>query len=539
MEKEIISLQLAHLLGETFQQQEIQKQLEQPKHKDHGDVAFPCFSLAKHFRKNPQKIAEDLSSKLDHPIFSKTKAVHGYVNIFLDQTFMTEHILNRVLTEGYGTHSFGEGEHVVIDLSAPNIAKPFSMGHLRSTVIGNALANLAETCGYTPVKINYIGDYGTQFGHLLAAYKKWGHAEAVRQAPLKELSEIYVRFHEEAEDFPSLMEEGRDWFKRLEHGDEEALELWRWFRELSLEEFNHIYNRLGVSFDLTRGESYYTDTMAETISLLERKGLLEESDGALVVKLDEFDLPPCLIVKSNGTTTYATRDVTAAIDRYQSYTFSKSLYVVGNEQTLHFQQVKRVLEKAGFTWADDMHHVSFGMMLQNGKKMSTRKGRTILLEDVLREAGERAGNHQIGTGAVIFHDLKHYRQNDVEFSLEDLLTFEGTTGPYLQYTYARAVSLLRKTSFEKKTTWIDPSGWELVKHLHTFPDETARAFQASDPSIIAKYLLRLAKAFNQYYSGTKILQEDQLNERLTLVHAVTLVLGKGLAILGIEAVEDM
>ncbi|SDJ50194.1 arginine--tRNA ligase [Salimicrobium halophilum] len=539
MEKEIISLQLAHLLGESFKQKDIYDQLEKPKYKDHGDVAFPCFSLAKHLRTNPKQIAEDLSSKLDHPILSKSEAVHGYVNIFLDQDFMTEHILSRVLTEGYGSHSFGRGENVVIDLSAPNIAKPFSMGHLRSTVIGNSLANLAETCGYTPVKINYIGDYGTQFGHLLAAYKKWGDAEAVRQAPLKELSEIYVRFHHESESDPSLIEEGREWFKRLEQGDEEALALWKWFRELSLEKFQDIYDQLDVSFDLTRGESYYSDKMETTISLLESKGLLEESDGALVVKLDEFDLPPCLIVKSNGTTTYATRDVTAAIDRYQSYSFSKSLYVVGNEQTLHFQQIRRVLEKAGFAWANDMYHVSFGMMLQDGKKMSTRKGRTILLEDVLKEAGNRAGDNKIGTGAVLFHDLKHYRQNDVEFSLEDMLTFEGITGPYLQYTYARALSLLNKTSFEKKTGLSDPGAWELVKQLHAFPDETARAFHEFDPSIVARYLLGLAKYFNQYYAGTKILQEDQLDERLTLVYGVTLVLKEGLGILGIEAVEEM
>lgn len=540
MEKEIIALQLAHILGEEFPPEDLQQKLEQPKHSQHGDVAFPCFFLASHFRRNPKEIAAELSSQLDHPIFAKTEAVHGYVNIFLDQPFMTNHILSRALSEEYGAHAFGEGERVVLDMSAPNIAKQFSMGHLRSTIIGNSLARLAEKCGYTSVKINYIGDYGTQFGHLLAAYKKWGDEETIQQAPLKELSNIYVRFHEESKQDPSLIEEGRNWFKRLEEGDAEAVALWKWFRELSLLKFDEIYEQLGVSFDLTRGEAYYSDKMGETVSLLEEKGLVEKSEGALVVRLDEYDLPPCLIVKSNGTTTYATRDLTAAIDRYRTYHFTKSLYVVGNEQTLHFEQIKKVLEKAGFEWASSMQHVSFGMMLQDGKKMSTRKGRTILLEDVLQEASERAGgNSKIGTGAVIFHDLKHQRQNDVEFSLDDMLTFEGTTGPYVQYTYARAVSLLEKATYSIKTGLDDSSAWEVIKQLHAFPDEIQRAFLESDPSIVARYVLRLAKNFNQYYAHTKILQADQLDERLTLVYAVTQVLQEGLSLLGMETLEEM
>ncbi|SIS49050.1 arginine--tRNA ligase [Salimicrobium flavidum] len=540
MEKEIIALQLAHILGEEFPPEDLQQKLEYPKHSQHGDISFPCFFLAGHFRRNPKEIAEELSSQLTHPIFTKTEAVHGYVNIFLDQPFMTNHVLNRVLQEGYGSHSFGEGERVVLDLSAPNIAKPFSMGHLRSTIIGNSLALLAEKCGYTSVKINYIGDYGTQFGHLLAAYKKWGDEETIQKAPLKELSNIYVRFHEESKHDPSLIEEGREWFKRLEKGGTEAVTLWKWFRELSLLKFDEIYEQLGISFDMTRGEAYYSDKMEETISLLEEKGMVEKSDGALVVRLDEYDLPPCLIVKSNGTTTYATRDLTAAIDRYRTYGFSKSLYVVGNEQTLHFEQIKKVLEKAGFPWASSMQHISFGMMLQNGKKMSTRKGRTILLEDVLQEAGERAGgNNRIGTGAVIFHDLKHHRLNDVEFSLDDMLTFEGTTGPYIQYTYARAISLLDKAEFSLNTELDDSSAWEVVKQLHAFPEEIERAFLQSDPSIIARYVLRLAKYFNQYYAHTKILQADQLDKRLTLVFSVTKVLEEGLHLLGMETVEKM
>ncbi|WP_102336240.1 arginine--tRNA ligase [Salimicrobium jeotgali] len=540
MEKEIIALQLAHILGEEFTPEDLKQKLEQPKHSSHGDIAFPCFFLARHFRKNPQNIAEDVSAQLNHPIFADTEALHGYVNIFLDQSFMTDHILRRATHIDYGRHRFGNGERVVLDLSAPNIAKPFSMGHLRSTIIGNSLGLLAEYCGYKPVKINYIGDYGTQFGRLLAAYERWGDKDTLQENPLKMLSDIYVRFHEEAKQNPSLTEAGRDWFKRLEEGEEEAAALWSRFRELSLEEFDKIYEQLDITFDLTRGEAYYSDKMGKTIAILEEKGLLEQSEGALVVRLDEYDLPPCLIVKSNGTTTYATRDLTAAIDRYLAYHFAESLYVVGNEQTLHFEQIRKVLEKAGFPWASSMKHISFGMMLQDGKKMSTRKGRTILLEDVLEEARERAGgNADIGTGAVIFHDLKHQRQNEVEFSLDDMLTFEGNTGPYLQYTYARAVSLTEKADFDFRTDLKDGSAWELVKQLHLFPDETERAFYQKDPSIIARYLLKLSKHFNQYYANTKILQTDQTDQRLTLVQAVITVLKKGLLLLGMKPVEKM
>ncbi|UOQ92484.1 arginine--tRNA ligase [Halobacillus shinanisalinarum] len=560
MEKHVLALQLSHLLGEEYSRDWVHSLIEIPKQEELGDLAFPCFQLAKSFRQPPAKIAGQLAPRLKHDLFASVQPTGGYINIFLNQRFVTEHTLKQLLTSGtdYGSHEFGANKNVVLDMSAPNIAKPFSMGHLRSTVIGNALANLADKCGYETVKINYIGDYGTQFGKLLAAYKKWGNEELVRATPLPELTKIYVKFHEESKQNPSLIEEGRDWFKKLEQNDPEAIELWKWFKDASLTEFNKIYNLLGVSFDLTRGEAYYNDKMDTTVDLLKDKGLLAESDGAKVVPLDKESLPPCLIMKSDGTTIYATRDLTAAIDRYHSYKFDEALYVVGHEQTLHFQQIKHVLKKLNLPWAQDIKHISFGMMLQNGTKMSTRRGKTILLEEVLKEAIERAKANieeknpgladkdlvakQVGAGAVIFHDLKHDRRNDVEFSLEDMLTFEGDTAPYLQYAYVRAQSILDKGEFklDKADVSLDDSeAWPLVKQLRHFPDIVEKAYTEYDPSKVARYLLDAAKTFNKYYAGTRILQEDQLDARLTLVHGFSLVIKEGLRLLGIQTPNKM
>ncbi|WP_281659218.1 arginine--tRNA ligase [Halobacillus sp. Cin3] len=559
MEKQMTALQISHILGEEYPREWVESLIEVPKKASFGDVSFPCFALAKSMRKKPAIIAGEIATRLKHPVFDQVEVQGGYINIFFDRAFITEHTLNQVLEdpEAYGSHTFGEGKNVVFDMSSPNIAKPFSMGHLRSTVIGNALANLMEKCGYTPVKVNYIGDYGTQFGKLLAAYTRWGDPDVVEADPIKELTKLYVTFHEAAEKEPSLIEEGREWFKKLETQDPEALTLWNWFREASLNEFNTLYEMLGVDFDWTRGEAYYTDKMEPVIKLLDKKGLLETSEGADVVQLGDT-MPPCLIRKSNGTTTYATRDLAAAIDRYQSYPFEKSLYVVGSEQSLHFQQMKLVLKKAGFEWADRLEHVSFGMILQDGKKMSTRKGKTILLEEALEEAVAQAllnmkeknpnltnpeeTARQVGVGAVIFHDLKQDRRHDIEFSLEDMLTFEGNTGPYLQYTHARACSLLRKGSFSAETpqpAGDDPEAWPLVKAVRAFPEMTQTACSTNDPSKIARYLLDLARTFNHYYAKSKILGSPSQQERLTLVYAFTVVLKEGLRLLGMAAPEHM
>ncbi|MCA0971978.1 arginine--tRNA ligase [Halobacillus litoralis] len=560
MEKHVTALQIAHLLGEEFSREWIHALIEVPKKDSFGDLAFPCFQLAKTFRKSPQSIAEELASKINHPHISKAEAKGGYVNLFLDQDFFTSHTLKEVLSNGenYGAHTIGEGKTVVLDLSSPNIAKPFSMGHLRSTIIGNTISHLAEKCGYETVKINYVGDYGTQFGKLVAAYTHWGDDQAIKEDPLTELTRIYVKFHEEAETNPSLIDEGRSYFKKLEDGDEEVVALWSWFKDVSLVEFDRIYDLLGVEFDLTRGEAYYNDKMDPIIEDIKQKGWLEESDGAQVVRLDEEGLPPCLVRKSNGTTTYATRDLAAAVDRYNTYSFSEALYLVGHEQTLHFQQVKHVLDKMDLPWAANMHHVPFGMILKDGKKMSTRAGKTVLLEEVLQEAIERAGANiaeknpgleerdqvarQVGVGAVIFHDLKHNRTNDVEFSLDEMLSFEGHTGPYVQYTHVRTLSLLKKAGFELEHAEVelsDEQAWGVVKHVRSFPHVIQESYQAYDPSKLAKYLLDLAKSFNQYYAHTQVLGSDQEKGRLTLIYAVQVILNEGLSLLGIEAPENM
>ncbi|WP_432613160.1 arginine--tRNA ligase [Halobacillus litoralis] len=560
VEKHILALQLSHILGEDFPRDWVHGLIETPKQADHGDLAFPCFQLAKMFRKSPAEIAKEIAPKLQHQVFQQVRPVGGYINIFLNQSFIADHTLQQLLADPgqFGDLQFGKGETIVLDMSAPNIAKPFSMGHLRSTVIGNALANLAEKCGYETVKINYIGDYGTQFGKLLAAYQKWGDEKSVRENPIQELTKIYVKFHEASKEDPSLIDEGRSWFKKLEEQDDEAVKLWRWFKDASLEEFEKIYRLLGIDFDLIRGEAYYNDKMSDTINLLRDEQLLVDSEGAQVVRLDEVGLPPCLIRKSDGTTIYATRDLTAAIDRFNNYQFNEALYVVGHEQTLHFQQIQQVLQKMNFSWAPNLKHISFGMMLKDGKKMSTRQGKTVLLEQVLKEAITRAEENieeknptlanageiaeQVGVGAVIFHDLKHDRRNDVEFSLEDMLTFEGNTAPYIQYTHARAASLLEKGSFRLKdavTTFDDELAWPIIKLVRNYPVVVENAYKDYDPSKIAKYLLDASRAFNQYYAKTKILESDQQQARLTVIFALTVVLKDGLNILGIQAPLQM
>ncbi len=537
----------------------IEQLLEKPKFAHLGDLAFPCFTLAKSMRKAPQLIAEEIAEKIESPLIDHVEVVSGYINIFFQQPLVAAKVMEEILEqkEHYGDFPQDKGV-MTIDLSSPNIAKPFSMGHLRSTVIGNALGLIAEKNGYTPIRINHLGDWGTQFGKLIVAYKRWGKEEEVRKNPIKELLKLYVLFHEKAEEDPLLNEEGRKWFNYLEQGNEEATELWKWFRKESLEEFNKIYQLLGISFDSNNGEAFFNDKMEAVVDLLKEKQLLVESEGAQVVELEDF--PPCLIKKSDGATLYATRDLAAAIYRQENYRFVKSLYVVGNEQTLHFKQLFQVLEKMGYDWAKGMAHIPFGMMLKDGKKMSTRKGKVVLLEEVLQAAIELAEKNieeknpllemkeevakQVGTGAIIFHDLKHYRLTDIEFSLEDMLKFEGETGPYIQYTHARACSLLRKGQFSHPATiadlqWDDVS-FPIVKILMDFPISVEKAIEHYDPSEIAKYVIDLAKAFNKYYGHVQILEEnDEKEARLSLVYAVTLVLKEGLRLLGISAPEAM
>jgi len=536
------------------------KVIEIPKDSTLGDLAFPCFILAKHFKKAPHQIAQELGAKLKHPLFQKVEVVGPYINIHLNRSIIGKDLIHTILDEkiDYGSQTWGNKQTIVLDFSSPNIAKTFSMGHLRSTVIGNALANIARKCGFQTVSINHLGDWGTQFGKLITAYKLWGNERKVKDNPIQELFILYKKFHEEAESDPSLEEHGRAAFKRLEDGNKEALELWEWFKNVSLIEFKKIYRLLGITFDEYTGEAFYNHKMERIFDLLTKQQLLEQSDGADVVQLNEFGLPPCLIRKSDGASLYATRDLAAALYRQETYQFTKALYVVGHEQSIHFQQVFTVLKKLGFDWSEGMTHVPFGLYLQNGKKMSTRKGRVVLLEEVLKEVitmalknieeknptldnKEEVARH-IGVGAIIFHDLKNHRMNNIEFSLEDMLTFEGETGPYVQYTYARACSLLRKGNYQspRYTSLTDHESWEVIKQLKSFPNKIASAFHQNDPSIIAKYVIDVAQAFNKYYGKVRILELNEgLESRLALVESVTIVLKEGLRLLGIHAPNQM
>lgn len=550
---------LSRVIGDGLTVDEIEALIEKPKHEAHGDLAFPCFQLAKAYRKAPVMIAADLANELTDALFTKVEAAGPYVNVFLSRDVVSQEIINTVLDEkaDYATHAARQ-ETIVTDFSSPNIAKPFSMGHLRSTVIGNAINQIARKNGYDVVGVNHLGDWGTQFGKLMVAYKKWGDEAAVRENPIAELLKLYVHFHEEAKTQPELEDEGRAWFKKLEDGDAEANELWQWFRDESLKEFQKVYDLLGVEFDSFNGEAFYNDKMDRIVAMLEEKNLLVESEGAMVVSLEEENLPPCLIKKKDGATLYATRDLAAAVYRYETYNFVQANYVVGGEQALHFKQLFTVLRKLGYDFVDGMHHVPFGLILQEGKKMSTRKGRIVLLEEVLKEAIEKAQANialknpelanaedvarMVGVGAVIFHDLKNERINNIEFDLDSMLKFEGETGPYVQYTNARANSLLRKGNYDGSTFAgaEDDYSWGVVTMLNAFPHVITRAHERREPSIISRYVLDLAQSFNKYYGQVRVLEDDaQKQSRLALVKAVTIVLTEGLRLLGVEAPEEM
>ncbi len=536
--------------------------LEKPKSSEMGDIAFPAFSLAKVERKAPQAIATDIVEKLDTTGFEKVVATGPYVNFFLDKDAISHQVLTDVIAkkDQYGQLNIGQGRNVTIDMSSPNIAKPFSVGHLRSTVIGDALANIHGKLGFNPIRINHLGDWGKQFGMLIVAYKLWGDKTAVEADPISELLKLYVRINAEAEEKPELDEEARQWFKKLEDGDQEALELWQWFRDESLVEFNRIYEKLDVHFDSFNGEAFYNDKMDEGIQILEEKGLLQESKGALIVDLERYNLPPALIRKTDGATLYITRDMATAIYRKRTYDFVKSIYVVGQEQINHFKQLKAVLKEMGFDWSDDMTHITFGLVTKDKKKLSTRKGNIILLEPTLDEAILRALSqieaknpnlenkeevaHAVGVGAVKFFDLKTDRDNGYDFDLEAMVSFEGETGPYVQYAYARIQSILRKANFvpstENNYKLADAESWEIIKHIQNFSTVVERAGDKFDPSLIAKYAINLAQAFNKYYAHTRILDESpERDSRLALAYATGVVLKEALRLLGVKAPEKM
>ncbi|HEM5615230.1 arginine--tRNA ligase [Streptococcus suis] len=560
-QKQVIAERLAAILP-SLEVEAIYNLLEKPKSSEMGDIAFPAFSLAKVERKAPQAIAADIVEKLDTTGFEKVVATGPYVNFFLDKAAISHQVLTDVITEKdqYGKLNIGQGRNVTIDMSSPNIAKPFSVGHLRSTVIGDALANIHEKLGYKPIRINHLGDWGKQFGMLIVAYKLWGDKAAVEADPISELLKLYVRINAEAEEKPELDDEARQWFKKLEDGDSEAHELWQWFRDESLVEFNRIYDKLDVTFDSYNGEAFYNDKMDEGIQILEEKGLLQESKGARIVDLESYNLPPALIMKTDGATLYITRDMATAKYRKRTYDFVKSIYIVGQEQINHFKQLKAVLKEMDFDWSDDMTHVTFGLVTKDKKKLSTRKGNIILLEPTLDEAISRALTqieaknpdlenkeevaHAVGVGAVKFYDLKTDRDNGYDFDLEAMVSFEGETGPYVQYAYARIQSILRKANFvpsaENDYKLADAESWDIIKHIQNFSNVVERAGDKFDPSLIAKYAINLAQAFNKYYAHTRILDESpERDSRLALAYATGLVLKEALRLLGVKAPEKM
>ena len=519
--------------------------------------------MAKTLRKSPQIIAGEIAEKIDTKGFEKVIAVGPYVNFFLDKNATASEVIREVLAEGehYGDANIGEGGNVPIDMSAPNIAKPFSIGHLRSTVIGDSIAKIYEKLGYQPIKINHLGDWGKQFGLLITAYKKYGDEATITANPIDELLKLYVKINAEAKEDSEVDEEGRQWFLKMEQGDEEALRIWKWFSDVSLIEFNRIYGKLGVTFDHFMGESFYSDKMDAIVEDLENKNLLHESKGALIVDLEKYNLNPALIKKTDGATLYITRDLATAAYRKKTFNFVKSLYVVGGEQTNHFKQLKAVLKEAGYDWSDDMVHVPFGMVTQGGKKFSTRKGHVVKLEMALDEAVDRAEKQieaknpnlenkeevakQVGVGAVKFYDLKTDRNNGYDFDLDEMVSFEGETGPYVQYAHARIQSILRKANRKVNIDNIslvvsDAEAWEIVKALKEFPNIVKRAADNYEPSIIAKYAISLAQAFNKYYAHVRILEDDaQLDGRLALISATSIVLKEALRLLGVAAPENM
>ena len=559
--KTLVAQRLAAVIP-SLEADQIFALLEKPKSSEMGDIAFPAFSLAKVERKAPQAIASEIAEKIDTSGFEKVVATGPYVNFFLDKAAISNDILKTIITEkaDYGQQDIGHGQNVTLDMSSPNIAKPFSVGHLRSTVIADALGHIYSKLGYKAIRINHLGDWGKQFGMLIVAYKLWGDKEAIEANPIDELLKLYVRINAEADENPELDEQARQWFKKLEDGDQEAWKLWQWFRDESLVEFNRIYDKLDVSFDYFHGEAFYNDKMDEGIQILEDKNLLQESKGAQIVNLEKYDLPPALIKKSDGATLYITRDMATAMYRHRTFNFAKNIYVVGQEQSHHFKQLKAVLKEMGFDWSDDMIHVSFGLVTKNKKKLSTRKGNIIRLEPTLDEAEARALTqieaknpglenkeavaHAVGVGAVKFYDLKTDRDNGYDFDLEAMVSFEGETGPYVQYAYARIQSILRKAAFvpasDANYALNDAESWDIIKLLQDFPSIIQRAAEKYDPSVVAKYAINLAQSFNKYYAHTRILDENpERDSRLALAYATGIVLKEALRLLGVDAPEKM
>ena len=553
----------ANIAAEGLSKEEICSMLALPPNTEMGDFALPCFKLAKTFRKAPALIAEEIRNAYpaDDALVSEVTAVNGYVNFKIDRAFWAKETLGEVLSarEKYGSSDEGQGRTVCIDYSSVNIAKPFHIGHLSTTVLGSALYKLHKFLGYRPVGINHLGDYGTQFGKLISAFKRWGSREEIEKGGLRALNALYVRFHEEAEKDPSLNDEARAFFKKIEDKDEESVALFEWFKELTLKDVGKIYDLLDVHFDSWAGESFYNDKMQPVVDELREKGLLKESDGAQIVDLEAYGMPPCIILRSDGASLYATRDIAAAIYRKNTYDFYKCLYVVAYQQNLHFQQFFKVLELMGKEWAKDLVHVAYGMVSLEEGSMSTRKGRVVYLEDVIARCVEKARDiiaeknpslenkdeiaKTVGVGAVIFGALYNNKIKDITFSYDKVLNFEGETSCYVQYTCARANSVLAKGGAARACAagTVLPQEFEVVKQLSEFPAVLKDALDKYEPCYIARYAVDLAQKYNKFYFDCKILNapEAEKNFRLALTEATLITLKNALGLLGIGVPEKM
>ncbi len=548
-------------------EEELMKTMEIPPEEKMGDLALPCFAMAKKMRKNPMQIASELVKKLneqkDELGIEKVESVGAYCNIHLKRDLFVEKCFESLQKDKYGVSQIGAGKTVCMDYSSPNIAKNFHVGHLRTTVIGNSLYKIYQKLGYDVVRINHLGDWGTQFGKLIVAYKLWSSEELVKEKGIEELLRIYVKFENESKKSESLIVEAREWFVKMEQNDPEALEIWNWFKDISMVEFERIYDLLGISFDSYLGESFYRDKVPALVEKLKEMELLVESQGAQVIDLEKYDMPPCLITKSDGGSIYHSRDIAAILYRKEKYGFEKCLYVTGLEQSLHFKQIFKSIEVMGYDWSDGLIHVPYGLVSLAGEKLSTRGGNIIYAEDILKEAIERAYNaiieknpslndkeetaKKVGVGAIIFHDLFNQRIKNVDFSWKEVLNFDGTTGPYAQYTYARAKSVLRKAGKTVEAGEVDYSAltddvtYNLVKVLAGYEDAVINAAEKNEPSVVARYVISLATAFNKFYHDCTILQaeEKEKKARLLLTDMVQKILCEACGLLGMECPEEM
>lgn len=542
--------------------QELESMFTVPPDSEMGDLSFACFKLSKVMRKAPQMIAQSICEQFNCPAIQKTQAVAGYINFYISDDFRTGVILNDIISKGedYGKTDIGKGKTMVIDYSSPNIAKPFHIGHLGTTAIGNSIKRIYSYCGYNCIGINHLGDWGTQFGRLIVAYKGWGSKEAIEQQGVKELARIYKDFYVKAEQDPSLNDQAKAEFTKMENGDSEALALWHWFKEISLKEFMKTYDRLGISFESYNGEAFYNDKMDRVVDELKDKNLLKESDGAMLVDLEQYGMAPCLILKNDGSTLYATRDIAAALYRKETYDFDKCIYVTDAGQSLHFAQFFKVIELMGYDWNDKMVHVPYGKISINGEKLATRTGNVVLLEELFDDASRRALEiieqknpdlenkeyiaQKVGIGAVIFNQLSTGRIKDVNFVWEEALSFEGNTGPYVQYTYARTCSVLSKAAPASEIPCgiqLNNDEKELINILSRFPHKVQQAHNDYEPSYISRYLLDVCAVFNRFYHNCPILkQEGEVKQlRLLLTKAANTVIGNGLWLIGLEKTEQI